>query len=541
MRKDSRHPDRDDPQMLTFLCNAKGEVLGASPRAQERFPAAGHNRLDERIASVLNTETAQRLAVTLTEGRETVLDGHLDDRPIRLHVVPMGGDTHLATIEEMTPPTGALDSLTGLPDRRAMTRRIREVRESGHNGYRLLLADIDRLKTVNDYLGNHVGDHLIRSLAVGLQDSLPDNVFVARWSGHEFMLLVPPEIAAGIDEIAEQVRQVAADVRLNEAADIPRLGAVTLSIGHAALEAGNVSRLTPRDSLSAMNAAVYEAKRTGRDRAVDADRLRHPSVYTTGGALDRAIHEGRIVAASQPIVDLQSGEVVADETLARMMTPDGEILPAARFIEAAARLQMAHRIDYEIINQTISNCASTISHRPMAHFVNISGDFLHHPELMEKIIISAQNACDCENQFGAEEPKPLVLEMTEREVLDDTGHAIEALKPLTDFGIRLALDDFGSGYSSYRYLLDMPFTFLKIEGALVQHIHENSRARKIVQHIQSMAADLGLTTVAEFIADQRTADMLREMGIDWGQGFHFGHPEIVRPIDLSDDQRSRHA
>lgn len=115
-------------------------------------------------------------------------------------------------------------------------------------------------------------------------------------------------------------------------------------------------------------------------------------------------------------------------------------------------------------------------------------------------------------------------------MLEDTADAFSALKPLIDFGLRLALDDFGSGYSSYRYLLDMPFTFLKIEGALVQNMSESVRAQKIVQHIQAMAKDMGLITVAEFIGDARTADMLREMGIDWGQGFHFGRPEIIRPL-----------
>ena len=538
MRKDSRQPD---PTMLTFLCDSAGNVLGASPQADARFPATGADRLHDRIAERLNPTSAERLADALADLTETALEARLDGRPVTLRVVPLGGDRRLACIDATPAGDCNLDSLTGLPDRGAMIERIREVRESRCNGYRLLLADIDRLKTVNDYLGNDVGDHLIRELADGLRRSLPMDTFVARWSGHEFMLLVSPDSAEEIERLAEQVRRIASGIRLSHTSDIPRLGSVTVSIGHAALECGNVSRLVSGDALSAINAAVYEAKRTGRDRTVDADKLREPSVYATGGALDRAIHEGRIVAASQPIVDLRTGEVVADETLARMLTPDGEIIPAGRFIEAAARLQMAHRIDYEIIHQTIANCVSTIDHRPMAHFVNISGDFLHHPELMEKIIATAQTACDCEGQYGDRGVKPLVLEMTEREVVDDTGDAVEALQPLIDFGLRLALDDFGSGYSSYRYLLDMPFTFLKIEGALVQHIHENNRARKIVQHIQSMATDLGLTTVAEFITDQRTADMLREMGIDWGQGFHFGHPEIVRPIDLSDDQRSRHA
>ncbi|MFO7582179.1 EAL domain-containing protein [Guyparkeria sp.] len=540
MQADSQvHAGAGKQDTIVFLCDAQGQVLSASPRAGALFPdspAGRPLRLD--TAKNFELDEPQALWAALASGLETVLAARLDDVGIRLRITPLGEDRRLVLLDDAHRPVAHTDSLTGLPDRSVMIARIRQVQEERQSGYRLLLADIDRLKTVNDYLGNRVGDHLIRELATGMRMRLPREAFISRWSGHEFMLLIPPALAADTARIAEQVREIARGIRLN--GDAHRIGTVTLSMGHAAVDAGEPAQFSGRDPLSAINAAVYQAKRSGRDRVVDADHLRQPSVYITAGALDRALHEGRIVAASQPIVDLESGEQVADESLARMITPDGDVIPAQHFIEAAARLQIAHRIDYQIIHQTISNCVSTIGHRPMAHFVNISGDFLQHPELMEDIIQAAQTACDCVGD-GPGQTKPLVLEMTEREVLDDTGHALEALRPLIDFGLRLALDDFGSGYSSYRYLLDMPFTFLKIEGALVEHIHDNTRARKIVQHIQAMANDLGLTTVAEFIGDQRTADILRDIGVDWGQGFHFGYPEIVRPAGLAENRAARRA
>ena len=515
-----------DQGMIVFLCNASGRVISASPRAHEVFPAEGDDTLRERLDGRISLSPGQSLVSSLIDGEQTSLRGLMDNREITLGITPLDEHQRLVVFLETVCSQGAFDSLTSLPDRSAMLERVREIQTEGEGGHRLLLVDIDRLKTVNDYLGYHVGDRVIRDLASAMQATVPDDVMIARWSGHEFMLLVPPRQAERTQELAEKIRQAAASIRFAPADDAPNLGTVTVSIGHGALGPGETSRTQPRDQLSAINAAVYEAKRTGRDRVVNADRLQQPSVYTTGGALDRAIHEGRIVGASQPIVDLKTGEVVADETLARMITPEGDVIPAGMFIEAASRLQMAHRIDFEIINQTINNCVASLDHRPMAHFVNISGDFLQHPELMERVIETAQNACACIG--GEQQTKPLVLEMTEREVLEDTADAYSMLKPLIDFGLRLALDDFGSGYSSYRYLLDMPFTFLKIEGALVQNMRNSRRAQKIVQHIQAMASDMGLITVAEFIGDQRTADMLREMGIDWGQGFHFGRPEIVQ-------------
>ncbi|HZJ81200.1 MAG TPA: bifunctional diguanylate cyclase/phosphodiesterase [Guyparkeria sp.] len=519
-----------DQGLIVFLCTASGRVLSASPRADELFPADGKEMLRERLEQRLSLGAGQSsLTNSLIDGQEGALRGQLDNREATLSITPLNENQRLVVLLESHRPLDNRDTLTGLPDRSTMIKRIREILSEGESGRRLMLVDIDRLKTVNDYLGYHVGDRVIRDLARAMRAILPDDVMLARWSGHEFMLLMPPRQAENSPQIAERIRAASASITSDD--DIPHLGMVTVSIGHGALRPDETSHTPLRDQLSALNAAVYEAKRTGRDRVINADQLRQPSVYITGGALDRAINEGRIVAASQPIVDLKTGQVVADEALARMLTPEGDVIPAGLFIEAASRLQMTHRIDFEIINQAISNCITSISHRPMAHFVNISGDFLQHPELMEQVISSIRQACSgIKGDVGV---KPLVLEMTEREVLDDTADALAALKPLIDFGLRLALDDFGSGYSSYRYLLDIPFTFLKIEGALVQNMGESLRARKIVQHIQAMARDLGLITVAEFIGDQRTADLLRDMGVDWGQGFHFGHPKIIQSASVA--------
>ena len=124
--------------------------------------------------------------------------------------------------------------------------------------------------------------------------------------------------------------------------------------------------------------------------------------------------------------------------------------------------------------------------------------------------------------------KPIVIEVTERELLDDLPAARNMLQPFLDFGMRLALDDFGSGYSSYKYLADLPFSFLKIEGSLIRRVTE-PRIRTIVQGIQRTAADLGLISLAEYIENEQIADIVREIGVDWGQGYHFGKPSLSAP------------
>jgi diguanylate cyclase len=429
-----------------------------------------------------------------------------------------------------------IDALTGLMDRGQMLKLIGVRRRQGMGA--LILIDIDRLKIINDFLGYEAGDHVIHALGHSLRQHTQASVMLARWSGHEFMALVPEHLLEQTAQIAESFNGIAHDLPLAKSLNLPGRK-LSLSIGYTQFGTKNDS---DQDPLTEVNAAVYEAKRAGRNRAIDARRLTRPSIYITGGTLETALLEERIVAAVQPIFDLKTGKIMADESLARMITTDGKVITAGEFIAAASSLQLAHRIDQTIIKQTISYCVTSHFSVPRAHFVNVSGDFLHHPELIEETIVTAMNACACTHpdQANARKTKPLVIEITERELVDDTAGALLALQPLLDFGLRLALDDFGSGYSSYRYLLDLPFSFLKIEGELIRHITTNNKARRIVQHIQHMAQDLGLITVAEFISDQATADALAEMGLDWGQGFHLGKPELLQGNSLLKKPNSWH-
>jgi EAL domain-containing protein (putative c-di-GMP-specific phosphodiesterase class I) len=161
----------------------------------------------------------------------------------------------------------------------------------------------------------------------------------------------------------------------------------------------------------------------------------------------------------------------------------------------------------------------------ISHFVNISADFLRREALVDEVLEAAKRSCAaCGDRVGAE--KPLVIEVTEREFLDDLDEARRVLDPFTEFGVRLAIDDFGSGYSSLRYLADLPVSFLKLEAGMVRRVHADRRVRAILQRIQDMAADLGIVTIAEGIEQQATLDTLREMGVDWGQGYLFARPVL---------------
>ncbi len=208
--------------------------------------------------------------------------------------------------------------------------------------------------------------------------------------------------------------------------------------------------------------------------------------------------------------------------------PDGEWMAAAAFIPAAEQLNLVHQIDHRIIQQAVLRCVERALEGtpPHAMFVNFSADFLRHPRLVQDILDTVRQSCAlCEGQLRG--PKPLVLEITERQFLQDTEEARQVLEPFRELGLRLAIDDFGAGHSSLNYLAELPLEFVKIEGTLIRRIATEPRVRAVVQAIQSLATDLGVVTVAEGIEDQATLDAVRRIGIDWGQGFLFARPEMA--------------
>jgi EAL domain-containing protein (putative c-di-GMP-specific phosphodiesterase class I) len=272
--------------------------------------------------------------------------------------------------------------------------------------------------------------------------------------------------------------------------------------------------------LAASGAALHQAKSTGRNRVVAASGL-SPHWFGAGLMLSEALRSGRVIPAYQPIVDLRSGEVVGEEALARIRTTSGKLVPASAFIEAARELQLTHQIDRAIILSALDRCASQTG-RQRLKFVNISGNLLRHPDVVREMLAKARAVC-AGQPASVSSAMPIVIEVTERELLADLAHARDLLRPFEDFGFRLALDDFGSGYSSYRYLADLPVSFLKIEGTLIRRIREK-RVRTIVQGIQHTAVELGIATLAEYVEDAEIADIVRELGIDLGQGYYFGPP-----------------
>lgn len=435
----------------------------------------------------------------------------------------LGNALHQSAQTDLLQRIALTDLLTGLPNRRAAEERLQKERARTPRdglGFAMALVDLDHFKSINDRYGHAVGDEVLKAVARRFENGLREGDWVARWGGEEFLFVLhgsTAEEAGGIIErLANQVRATPVQTSVGD------IG-LSFSAGVAAFGAGD-SETAPL--LEDIDQALYRAKAGGRDQVHLAVQAR---TQLNGVLLREALAENRIRHASQVIVDLQSGVAIADEALARIQTAGGEIVEAMHFVDIAEGLGLMAEIDRRVIGNVMRNCVARMAaggSPDFAHFVNVSPQFLARRDLVEEMLANAVSYCQtCGINMGP--VKPVVLELTERQQIVRLDRLSADLRPFIDFGFRLALDDFGSGYSSYLYLANLPVSFLKIEGWLITHIRQDRKIAGIVESLANFARKEGVRTVAEHVEDAETARILLEMGVDYAQGWHFGKPELV--------------
>ena len=408
------------------------------------------------------------------------------------------------------------DPLTRLANRNTLQQSINHLHDDYKkfgNTYSILLLDVDRFKLINDNYGHNIGDQLLQLVAERMQFFIRDKDNIGRWGGEEFLCILPD---AGINtacKIAERLCQGIAEKNFFlQEHKIP----VTVSIGISNFPNDGD---TPEELFRVADTTIHQAKQNGRNRIHSTRQLTN-NIYSAGTQLENALNENRITPVYQPIFDLSSGKQVAEEALARIQDSNGQLIEACEFIDAAVKLQLVHRVDYQIIKKMIMRCTESFKETncSLPHFVNVSADLLRHPQLVKDIIQFASEKYDECGQDSCNK-KPIVIEITEQELLGDMDEVKKILAPFIEFGMPLAIDDFGSGYSSLTYLADLPISYLKFDGDLIKRVAYEDRARKIIAGIQKMAESLELITIAEHIEDQATLDVLRELGVSWGQGY----------------------
>ena len=413
------------------------------------------------------------------------------------------------------------DPLTRIENRDTIKHTIARIHNSYHRAektYSIFLLNIDRFKLINDCYGHNAGDLILQLIAQRMQINLRDIDIIGRWGGEEFICIMPDADINAACIIAERLCCYISDQPyVHDSQEI----AITASIGIANFPVDGDS---PDELFRIADSTLYEAKKNGRNRIHSSNQVTG-NIYSIGTQLKNALNENRIVPVYQPIFEISSGKEVAKEALARIQDKDGQLIEAYTFIDAAVELQLAHLIDYQIIKKMIIRCTENFidTQNTLPHFVNVSADLLRHPQLIKDIIDFATMKREECGQNNCKE-KPIVIEITEQELLGDVTEVKNLLAPFIDLGLPLAIDDFGSGYSSLTYLADLPVSYLKFDGSLIKRVAYEDRARKIITGIQRMAESLELITIAEHIEDQATLDVLREIGVAWGQGYFSAKP-----------------
>lgn len=408
----------------------------------------------------------------------------------------------------------AHDPLTGLANRVLLRRRI-EASLSDVTADRplaLLMLDLDRFKDVNDTFGHHYGDRLLQEAALRLTDTIGADGTVARLGGDEFAILLPATSAAQAEEAA---------VRIGAALRAPlELDGYVLEVSASVGLSVAVSPLDDADILLRhADVAMYAAKRNGSDWAAYAPEQERntPDTLALIVELRHAIEHGGLVLHYQPQIEITTHRVVGVEALARWPHPQRGLVPPDEFIPLAEHTGLIRGLSSWVLQAAVAQArvwqAAGID-LPVA--VNLSASNLQDSTLPDTI-----GALLHEHGLSADR---LQVEVTESAVMVDRDGAVAVLTRLRALGVRVAVDDFGTGHSSLAYLKELPIDEVKIDKAFVRHLANDPRDRAIVGAIVGLAHELGLSVVAEGVEDQATWDVLDRASCDIVQGYFVSRP-----------------
>jgi diguanylate cyclase (GGDEF)-like protein len=405
------------------------------------------------------------------------------------------------------------DRLTGLVNRAGLEQAL-----AGRHGGTAMFVDLDHFKEVNDRIGHHAGDRVLRQAAHRLDDLCRHDDVVSRFGGDEFIVLVPGTVAAAESLAMRIIDAIEQPFTIDDGEEV----FISASIG--IVEIGTDDHDLDR-IVRECDRALYEAKATGRRRsAVFDERMRDDVDERLGleSALRRTVRDREIEAWGQPVVDLANGRVMWVELLARWLGPSGVMIPPTTFIPMAEAIGVIGDITEDMLRHAARAHMAWRDHDLLAGAkvsVNVSAVHLNRGDLVRTVSrVLADAGLDC---------RALVLELTESSLLSDQVDVAAVFSALRELGVAMAIDDFGTGFSSLGSLVSLPVDAVKIDRSLVEGLGADERRFAIARSICDLTTTIGRCVVAEGV---ETVEQLHDLV---GAGFRFGQGHLFcRPMPL---------
>jgi diguanylate cyclase (GGDEF)-like protein len=407
------------------------------------------------------------------------------------------------------------DPLTGLPNRTLFADRVRQAVGTAEHPRQaaVLLIDLDRFKEVNDTLGHHLGDLVLKEIGIRLQRSLPADCVIARLGGDEFAILAPGRSEQyDVLDLARQAHKVLQLPFNLEGLDLEVAGSIGIALSpEHGVESGVL--------LQRADVAMYAAKAAHAGIEFYASERDHykPRQLALVSALRSALERRELTLHYQPKAELASGRVVGVEALLRWQHPTHGFVPPDEFIPIAESTGLIRPLGLYVLESALGQARAWRDEGLLLEMaVNLSVRNLVDPELLGAVprLLAEQGI----------PPKWLTLEITEGQVMDDPDRTIAVLAELSRMGVQVSIDDFGAGYSSLAYVKRLPVNEVKIDKSFITHLATDPADAAIVRSTVELARHLGLRLVAEGVEDRQTWDRLAAMGCDVAQGYYLGRP-----------------
>jgi diguanylate cyclase (GGDEF)-like protein/PAS domain S-box-containing protein len=434
--------------------------------------------------------------------------------------------TEIRNLNQQLTWQASYDSLTGLINRREFERRLERIvinsKKNIKGDHALFFMDLDQFKVVNDTCGHTAGDELLRQLSEVLQSKVRKRDTLARIGGDEFAVLMEHCSLDHAYRVANSLLDAVQEYHFQWDNQVFRVG---VSIGLIPITDKDFSTT---ELLKNADGACYIAKEQGRNRIhvyhnEDEDLARRHGEMSWVAKLYQALDENRFCFYAQTITSLQKGkskQSTSYEMLLRMIDDTGKIVTPEQFFPAAERYNLATKLDQWVIQHIFETLKNHPGFLQDIEFIciNLSGFSLTDKDLLDYIISHVlKNAHNIDS-------KKLCFEITETAAITNLSNASKFISKLREMGCKFALDDFGSGLSSFGYLKNLPVDYLKIDGMFVKDIADDPIDHAMVKSINEIGHVMGMDTIAEYVENDEIKGMLREIGVDYAQGYGISIP-----------------